>query len=243
MRNLELTKEELEAIRLESKGVGIESNIYKATNSSLYKILKPCFMEVLENKKKKIEILYEMQIPFFKNPIRTLSFHGEFIGYEIKCNPDDIVWWKQPMKKEEQIYLLQDLKQKLQTLAKEKIIYGDLKDDNLLINKKTGELSFCDIDNIQLFDLKMDHVLGILPDIYNNHGYFDHFTHIYMHNIFTLNELVYHTNYKQLSLYLSEKIELFHSPFNHKGNQLIKKMLKQKKISPNYLIDHLKKVG
>ena len=28
------------------------------------------------------------------------------------------------------------------------IIYGDVKDDNILINSVTGKISFCDMDNI-----------------------------------------------------------------------------------------------
>ena len=103
MENLDVSKKELEIIKMGLKYSGSEANIYEATNKSLYKIFESLSKKELENKKKKIELLIKKQIPFFRNPIRTLLCEGKFIGYELEYDLNDIIWWNVCMPKEEKI--------------------------------------------------------------------------------------------------------------------------------------------
>lgn len=244
MRNLELTEQQLENIRLGFKQSGSAASIYNATDHSLYKIFKNHISEeVLDNKKKKIEMLNELQVPFFRNPIRTLSLNEKFIGYEIEYNKEDRMWWEFSLKTEDKIRLLQELKEKLCFLSKKGIIYGDLKDDNLLINSKTGNISFCDIDNVQIGNRKMDHILCELDYAYKHYDFYPEEVHIYMHNLFTANEFFgSFDNYNHLLHYLKCK-KIIDSPFNDQGNKVIKQLSLGIKTNPIYLIDNLKKVS
>lgn len=243
MENLELSEKALENIRLELKSLGSEAHIYKATNHSLYKIFGDVVKTRLKNKEKKIELLHEMQISFFKNPIRTLTLEGEFIGYEIEWDQQDRAWWEYSLTKRDKIELLRELKEKLKFLSNKKIIYGDLKDDNILINKATGKLSFCDIDNIQIGNLRMDLVQRSLKPLCNKNSLYDENAHIYMHNIYTINELYQKFDtYQSLLSYLQET-PLQGSPFNERGNKIVKQLCQRKNISSDYLIDNLKKVS
>lgn len=247
MENLDVSKKELEIIKMGLKYSGSEANIYEATNKSLYKIFESLSKKELENKKKKIELLIKKQIPFFKNPIRTLLCEGKFIGYELEYDLNDIIWWNVCIPKEEKIKQLKVLKQKLIFLEKEGIIYGDLKDDNLLINSKTNEISFCDVDNVQIDNYRMDKILNVLQPLYNSNGIYKSDIHIYMHNLFTLNELICNSaSYKEMLIFLKTINFESISPFNDKGNDVVKQIVKQNKntrISPVYLIDNLNKVS
>ncbi|MCI8347087.1 MAG: hypothetical protein HFJ12_03965 [Bacilli bacterium] len=243
MENLELSEKKLENIRLELKFQGSEAHLYRATDHSLYKIFGEVVKTRLKNKKKKIELLHEMQIPFFKNPIRTLTLDGEFIGYEIEWDPQDRAWCKYSLSNKDKMELLRELREKLKILSNKKIVYGDLKDDNILINKITGKLSFCDIDNTQIGDLRMDLVQRSLKPFCDKNSLYDENAQIYMHNLYTINELYKKFDtYQNLLLYLQET-SLKDSPFNENGNKIVKQLCQRKSIRSDYLIDNLKKVG
>ena len=130
-------------------------------------------------------------------------------------------------------------------LENENIIYGDLKDDNILINSKTGEISFCDVDNIQIDNYKMDSILNVLSYYHNVRWAYQNDVHIYMHNLFTLNELICNSDsYGEMIQFLRTTNFENISPFNNKGNDVVKQIVKKsKKISPIYLIDNLRKVS
>ncbi len=83
---------------------------------------------------------------------------GDFVGYEVEANPQDMVWSTKLFPLEKKINLLQDLREKLVALADNGVIYIDLrnKKKNLLINKATNQLSFCDIDSAQVNNIPSD---------------------------------------------------------------------------------------
>lgn len=247
MENLDLTIKELENIKKRKRGSGIESSIYEATEHSLYKIFRADYdKEILKNKKRKLEALdSKEQVQFLKNPIKTLSLNGSFIGYEVEANPYDIVWDTKSLPLEIKINLLQDLKEKLAILAANGVIYMDLRKRNLLIDKSTGQLSFCDIDSAQVDNIPSDVTLTSVKsenDLYNQSA------HIYLHNLFTLDELTMQVgdyDFLLKSLSYESKGDIRKTcPFNHKGSRIVKQMTKCKRMAPKvYLIDNLKKVS
>lgn len=247
MENLDVSQKELESIKSKFKYWGYESSIYEASEKSLYKIFINMPRKKLRNKKKKIELLYDMQIPIFRNPIRTLSEEGRFIGYEIEWNKNDVLWSNSSIVEENKIEMLKKLKDSLLFLEQEGIIYGDLKADNLLINSVTNELNFCDLDNTQIEKYKMDTLLNVIYMYHSNRRLYQNDVHAYMHNLFTLNELIYHTSkYDDLMYEIENYTEEFTTLFNESGKEVIKCIAKQKrkkKVEPLYLIDNLKKVS
>ncbi len=54
------------------------------------------------------------------------------------------------------LHFLNKSKEALQYFAQNDIIYGDVNNRNLLINPITGEVKFCDIDNIRLGQFPID---------------------------------------------------------------------------------------
>lgn len=112
-----------------------------------------------------------------------------------------------------------------------------------MVNQKTGKLSFCDIDNIQIGQFKMDEILKVLNDFHHNNYFYYEDTHVYMHNLFTIKELYKSfDNYQDLITYMKYS-ELVDSPFNDCGKKIIKQLCQKKNIDSHYLIDNLKKVS
>lgn len=172
---------------------------------------------------------------------------GDFVGYEVEANPQDMVWSTKLFPLEKKINLLQDLREKLVALADNGVIYIDLrnKKKNLLINKATNQLSFCDIDSAQVNNIPSDITWTSVKsknDLYNQNA------HVYLHNLFTLDELTMQSDdYDFLLNFLSYEskgdIERI-TPFNHRGGRIVKQMTKCKRMNPRvYLIDNLKKVS
>ncbi len=252
MENLEFSIKELERIkRAKPKYHGEEADLYQASDNSLYKIFKSRSDDsILDKKKKKIELLYEMQIPFFKTPIRTLSSEGIFIGYELEQNPEDIPWRIISMPLKKRLELLQNLKYQLIFLSEKKIIYSDLKAANLLINERNNRISFCDIDGTQVGDLSGD---VRIPALEQKNGLYGEDAHVYMHNLLTLNELMgCWDNYDDLidfaynDIMYNKRENVVMERFNRKGKKVAKQLIKckqVKKTSSIYLIDNLRKVS
>lgn len=232
LRDIKVTKEELDYMKKARDNFGTESYIYRVDEKTAYKIFRTSSFEVLENKFQKLMILSRKNIDFMINPLATLSCCGSLAGYKMiyleKCE-----WCRFLVN----FYYLKDLKDKLGILENYYgILYGDVVAENLFIYN--GKLLLGDCDNTQVDGYSMNIIPVVASNFYKN----DRFTvdvHALMHNIFTLQELenTFITNLSKL-----ENINT-HS-FDEKGKQLIKDMSKAYQnpgiIKNRYLIDNLK---
>lgn len=241
MKNIELPEQLIRIAKRDWFRYGTESYIYKVDSNSIYKIFKTDKQEILENKLMKLIKLNKLKIEFLTNPIVTLSYKGQFIGYEMNYNEDDIQWFNTVLTLEEKKEYLKSLKEKLLVLEEYGILYPDIKDDNLLINRKTGKLNFCDIDNVQIDGLRVDVVQYISNYLRKENSLFDSGIHAFMHNLYTLEQLEeIHIN-DFIDFIELERTEPFKS-FNENQKKILKNMvlLNEKRIRNGYLIDNLR---
>lgn len=194
--NIKLTPKEIEMLRRDAKfNFGAEAIICRNNNPhTLYKIfLEDTFLEdspvmgMSENKERKIAELYQRQIDYMVRPVSTLSVNGRLIGYEMTYDLSDKEIFPYHLSRDALIQFLNQSKDALNYFSNQDIVYGDVSYSNILLNRKTGQIKFCDIDNIQLGGYEIDLYEPNLEAFVIDYGKVDSNADIFMHNIMTLN--------------------------------------------------------
>lgn len=233
MPNIKLTEEDFKRIltryKIDSGGEATvcEGNSY----GTVYKLFedggqpKP----MGDNKEKKIIELYKKQVDYSANPVSTISVGDMIVGYEMITDYDmrDYEWYQLPV--EHLLHILRKSKDVLNYFLSKDIIYCDVALRNILFNPNTGEIMFCDMDNIQIGDLKADLVPHGLFEYEMERGIDEQAT-IFAHNLMTLGS--YGIDY--LCRNDREIGYLFKRPVK----KIIKSMANPKCFNGEYVIDH-----
>lgn len=177
-------------------GYGGEAIVCKPNNPhTLYKIFTKTGTNIpsgmSENKFQKILRLYTNPVDHLVRPVGTISNQGMLIGYEMSYDKEDDALINKITTYDEKLYYLKETKKILTYLNNHDIIYGDIKDDNILVNDKTGTITLCDIDNIQLDELPIDLMNYALEEYHEQVKQIDAKADAYMHNLFLLEQLRY----------------------------------------------------
>lgn len=214
---------------------GGEATICEAdTPFSVYKLFAKDYTPIAmpENKVKKIARLYDMQPLHSVTPLCTISLNDVIVGYELTSDIDLKKAQISFLPFEEKKYFLEKTKEILEHFASLGIIYGDVEPRNILFNRQTGQILFCDMDNIALEDLPMD----LLPNHvieYNASRPIDQNLHPYMHNLMTLKSF-------GIDTYWATKKEL-RQHFKRPAFKIVKSMKEPKNFSNEYIVEYLKK--
>lgn len=192
MRNLPNTKlsiEEYHKVLKRRKISGGEADIYYSENlHTAYKIFSNSKLEghMSENKAKKLALLYQKPLDHCTRPVSTLSVNGILVGYELTYDNDDKTFLPIYLSRSDLIHYLEESKNILEFFASQGIIYGDVATRNILINRSTGNLKFCDMDNISINNYPIDMFSRELENYRQVWG-INQQADIYMHNIMCLN--------------------------------------------------------
>ena len=218
----------------------MESNIYRNSSNTIIKIWKD---EVItnsqkENKKEKLVKMHERKLKHMPTIISTYSLDDVCIGYEMSYDEDDIPMLIAPLDKSGKLKVLKKMKEILHYFADEGVIYPDIKDDNILINYRTGNITFCDMDNSKVDSLPIDIYPHYAANFFKRYGQEDIALHSYMLNLYTLTEL---TDTWQDEAIMRIGTGEYQDMFTEKGKVILKQM---KKVTPQYngeyLIDYIK---
>ncbi len=244
MPNIELTRFELEMLEARrSYKTGGEGSIYFSDSGTLYKIFidpySKRFIGMPENKFEKIVRLYQEPLDYSVKPLSTISSNGRLLGYEMERKPN-----YKPlsvfMYRKELIFYLKEIKSILEYYASKDITYGDIKLNNILINRRSHEVMFCDMDNIRLGKYPIDLVGLNLEDFIDGYGRVDEVADIYMHNLLTLKCL----NYKGDSysnILCGIKDGTYPTRFEKSALPIIKSMIDPANFTGEYIIQYVKK--
>ena len=82
-------------------------------------------------------------------PISTITISDVIIEYEMS---DEYKLYE--FSNEELIYFFKG--KKLEFFTSQEIIYGDINTRNILFNRSTGDIKFCDVDNIEINNCRID---------------------------------------------------------------------------------------
>ena len=236
MPNIKLTEQEIMHILLHDEySFGSEASICLTDNPhSLYKIFKRHgnLVPMSENKEKKLIELYQMDLEHCTKPLSTISCDGQLVGYEMTRDLQDVRFNSFNLSKKDTIYYLNLSKKILEDFKEKGITYGDVAPRNILINPHTGDLKFCDMDNICIGQFPMDLIPQELEYYIRVRG-FDNKVDAYMHNIMTL-----------LLLQIGNDFELsveFIRTFNQRANLILYDMQNPETFEGDYLIEYVKK--
>lgn len=197
-------------------------------------------IEMSDNKFAKIKRLYEMQLEHSVKPVSTLSMAGRLIGYEMTYDKDDKSLANAKLPIEETIRVLEESKKILEYFQEKDITYGDVNSGNILVNQNTGQISFCDVDNMRIGQLPID-VKGKNSTIYGILGGKAEYLDAYMHNIMTLYEFS-NKDFEFLFSPVSEIVKKDHSKFlTADSKETLASMEEPKTFNGEYIVQYVKK--
>lgn len=242
MPNVKLSPKEIGLLRRTAKfDAGSEAIICYTNNPhTLYKIfLEDSFVkdspvrDMGENKERKIIELYQRQVDYMVKPVSTISMNGRLVGYEMTydCDNKRIVPFQ--LSREALIHFLNQSKDVLNYFSTQEIVYGDVYYNNILLNQRTSQIEFCDIDNIQLGDYEIDLYESNLESFVIEYGRVDSNADIFMHNIMTLDGF-----YIEFCNCCYEEVEY---QFGTAGAKIFDTMKRPKQFNGEYIVQYVKK--
>lgn len=227
---------------------GGESIICRSNKKdTLYKI---CYdinnQEVIEmsnNKFQKLLALYEMDLEYSVKVLSTISVNGHLLGYEMTYDPKDIPLDKANLNRGQIIDILRNTREALIYYSGKKITYGDVKSNNILVNRRTNRITFCDMDNVQIENHPIDIMGRQLKDFYDEFGKIDSFADAYMHNLLTLQQLGFPNKYTTIEgIILTLKSgTLPQEGFDKEAIDTFYSMITPKKFNGEYVVEYVKK--
>lgn len=240
LKNKSITEEEKNYYEHHYMDFGTESIIYRSGPNSVIKIWKDKIIsdEKKENKKSKIVRIDRKNILYIPKILQTISLDGICIGYETSYDEWNMSMLIAPLDRKDKIKYLKKTKEILAYFYSEGIIYSDVKNDNILINQKTGNISFCDMDNTRVEELPTDLPTYYTRKFVTEYGQEDDKLHSYVHNLFTLAEIS-----GDNPVTVTEGIGLgnYDNLVGEEGKVLLKEMNKiTSTYSGKYLIDFVK---
>lgn len=227
MPNIKLSQTELRIILSTNHIVGSEGYIINnISNNSMYKIFGDALRKdegLSENKANKIKKLYDAQLEYSVKPLSTISVNGKLVGYEMTYDKEDLSLdsIKYEIIKKQKLHFLRETKRILEYFSTKDITYGDVASRNVLVNVKTGETKFCDMDNIRYGEYPIDIMHSVLED-YSKVREIDTDADTFMHNLMIIEQLGKNGTYSEIM----KEIKANHIPrgYKRKGKQIIKTM-------------------
>ena len=202
--------------------------------------LYPDLITMPENKLSKLEVIHQSGLEHSVLPLCTITMHKRLVGYEMTYDPNDKQLNGQNLSREELIHFLEQSKAILEYYKEHDIVYGDVNANNLLINRKTGQVKFCDIDNIKIGEYPID-VMGRDLNIYTILHGLDSSADAYMHNVMTLHQLRkdrFGMIFEPVSWLVKKD---FSKDLTNDAKEVLESMREPKNFNGEYVIQYIKK--
>ncbi len=189
-----------------------------------------------ENKRKKVELICDSG--YLVDEVRPLDLvfdNDEFIGYTIVL--DSIKTANEINSRRKKIYILRQLKGKIEKYNECGIYIGDISPKNILV-QDDGTIKLCDLDNFKIDNLDFD-LLSIFQKTYRKNVSNDDNIDNYCFNMFTVAYL--QNIYSPYVLY-NLRVNGLKYPINSKENKCIVESLinLDDSYQKKYLIDNLR---
>ena len=245
MPNIKISEDEYQILRYAGEmETGGEAIICKSNRKdTLFKIFLgneedyPGIMN--DNKFRKVLSQYNNPLQHSVAPLSTITLNGELIGYEMTYDEDDEIL-SSTIPRQELIEYLRQTKKILEYYDSKDIIYGDIKSNNILVNRKTHTAKFCDMDNIQLGEYPIDLIGYDLACFQNEHGSIDETTHAYFHNLLTLEQLTYPEKTFQSILYTLSR-RTYPKKYQKSVRRILDTMVRAENFQGEYIVQYVKK--
>lgn len=196
-----------------------------------------------ENKQRKIERLYQMDLDEGVRPHAIICASGRIVGYRMLKPKGYIALEKAVLTRKQKVAVIRNSQQALETFAKHDITYVDIKSDNILVNPKTSQIMYCDMDNIRLGEYDVDLKSRDVMRIFEIHGQIDEQVSAYTHNLLTLQQLGFKEEIPEYSsdILLAIKRGPFPTGFKQTARPIIETMPYPEQFQGEYLAKHIKR--
>lgn len=243
--NIVLTKEEYQQLLKQKAMRGGEAIISTSGNpNTRYKLFmnQPLYESPMnENKTKKIVELHRKNLPHLVQPLSTISYNGRMVGYEMTFDKfDRSLESLTHLPRKKLIKVLRQSKEILEFFATQDITYGDVTADNILVNIKTGVVTFCDIDNMQVGQNPIDIKGFSLSRYYSKTGIIDRKADAYMHNLLTIKKLSSPDKYESTIMQELER-GIFPTKFKQGAHPIFESMAHPQDFNGDYVIQYIKR--
>ncbi|MDD5887886.1 MAG: hypothetical protein PUC82_00095 [bacterium] len=247
--NISFTPEELQNIvktGLFNKEGGEAIVTFSLNPHALYKIFIDTntgeIIEMPENKLKKLSQLFKLQLQNSVKPLSTITMDKKLVGYEMTYDEANLPIGLVKFTRKEMIEVLKSTKNILEYFSAQDITYGDIKNNNILINQKTGQITFCDMDNVRIATYPIDLMGKDLKKYTDIHQAVDRTTDAYMHNLLTLKSLGFPNPYAtSAGIIMSLEKEEYPTGFKEKAKPILKSMLTPETFTGEYIIQYIKR--
>lgn len=243
--NLNLSQTEYLTLISQRITRGGEGIIYPGSRpNTLFKIFIDIYDNknpMSENKERKVTELFQMNLDGLIKPIRTISYNGIIIGYEISYDKNDIALRDLTLPRQELIKVLKSSRDILLQLKEKDITYGDVTEDNILYNPKSKKVKFCDIDNIRLGIYPVDSRGFSLNKYYTETGTIDAKADAYMHNLLTIRLLSYPSNAYDNEVLVDLRRGNYPSKFKLPAKDIFRSMTDTKTFNGEYVVQYVKR--
>lgn len=193
------------------------------------------------NKIRKVQALYKMHPKYMTTPTALISIGSCVVGYEMPRFLDSTTFYKAGLSLPEKIEALSKTRDILKYFATLGITYGDIKSNNILIDSN-GNISFCDVDNVQVKTYPIDLVVEFLKLFSEKYGKIDENADAYMHNIFTLQQLGFPNStptYREIVKTVESGI--YPKGFEKEAYPIFESMKTPENFNGEYVIQYVKK--
>ena len=242
--NITLTIDEFFDMDDQEFAHGGEAVIFRTEKpNTLYKFFKDHngnYIDMSDNKFKKILELYKLKLESAVRPLSTISVNGHLVGYEMTYNPDSVTLKNSGFDRQQKIAILKRTKEILEYFRTQDITYGDVKSNNILIDRKTGTIEFCDMDNIRIGDYPMDLVAEYVQPFEKCDKI--ELCDAYIHNLMTLQQLGFPNNYptfREVARTLAK--DIYPPNFNKEAIPIFESMVIPRKFTGEYVVQYVKK--
>lgn len=238
-----------EILELEIINGGEEAVITKSHRpGTLYKMFDYDFLpddeldEIYVNKENTLNYIFNMpNLEYSVLPLSRIVSYGEFIGYEMTYDSKDISLESALLCENDKIKALRRIQFILEYYFGRGIIYADVRSDNILINRLTKAIKFCDIDNVLVKSSKLDLLPKEAWEFIEKKEHIDSTVSMYMYNLLVFEQLAYHgENYQEILKTL--KSGDIPNCFDNRVEQVINDMLEPREFQGESVLPYVKRV-
>ena len=190
--NIDLTEEAVKYyIKNKYISMGSEGIVFKYDKKSVIKIFgfwdQDIMIEGMTSEKlEKIQLLYNKNIEQMVKILGTVSINNHIVGYRMSYSKNDISYYDTSYQIGVNISILKNIKETLLSFHKNGIIYGDVFSGNILVDKNSNRIKFCDIDNVMIDNIPFDFLGKVLSIYLGDYGFVDETIDAYSFNILAM---------------------------------------------------------
>lgn len=200
-------------------------------------------VQMPENKISKVSLLYHLKPENTIPPIALIVKNGIVIGYRMYHPTTYKTLEKAKLTRKTKIKALRQSQEVLERLNRQDITYADIKSDNILVDEKTGDVIFCDMDNARVRQYPVDIKSRDTLRYYEIYGEMDETVDAYMHNLLTLQQIGYKDEIPEYysDLILRLKRGPYPTGFKQTATPILESMKDPHDFNGKYLAKHIKR--